>query len=230
MTKSDSPAIRAKLNHPVVDPARQSIETMPIMNPWMIESVREIAGADLAARVEHGEASMDYDETVLRPWSKLSEHERRQHGISRPPWWTLPTTNSLDRATAHLPRLMAERLDDMGIDFAVMYPSRMLTATAIPDAELRAAVCRSLNRFYAEAYRPYADRLTPVAQIPTHTPDEAIAELEYAVCELGFKAVIINGLVHRPLASPADNSDGRRPNWGGVIKRRVIFERVLCDK
>lgn len=221
MSKSDSSSIRAELNHPVVDADGHYIETMPILKPWLIDSVREIAGADLAARVERGEAGMDYDETVLRPWSKLSERERRQRGISRPPWWTLPATNSLDRATAHLPRLMAERLDDMGIDFAVMYPSRMLTATAIPDAELRTAVCRSLNRFYAEAYRPYADRLTPVAQIPTHTPDEAIAELEYAVCELGFKAVIINGLVHRPLASPADNSNGHRPNWGSVSGSRT---------
>ena len=43
---------------------------------------------------------------------------------TRPPWWSLPAANTLDRATAHLPRLLDERLDDLGIDFAVLYPSR----------------------------------------------------------------------------------------------------------
>lgn len=217
---SESAAVRRSLDHPVVDADGHYIETMPILKPYLIESVRELAGADLAKRIENGEAGVDYDDTVLRPWSRLSETERRARGISRPPWWSLPAGNTLDRATAHLPRLMAERLDDLGIDFAVMYPSRMLTATAIPDQELRTAVCRSLNRFYAEAYRPYADRMTPVAQIPTHTPEEAIAELEYAVQELGFKAIMINGLIHRPLSGGGD-SGGDRPNWGATGTSRI---------
>ena len=41
--------------------------------------------------------------------------------------------------------------------------------------------------------------MTPVAMIPTHTPDEGIAELEHAVGELGMKAIMINGVVHRPI-------------------------------
>ncbi len=211
--------IRRSLGHPVIDADGHYIETMPILKPFLIDSVREIAGADLAKRIEAGAAGVDYDETVLRPWAALSDRERRERGISRPPWWTLPAANTLDRATAHLPKLMAQRLDDMGIDFAVMYPSRMLTATAIADPELRVAVCRSLNRFFAQAYKPYADRMTPVAQIPTHTPAEAIAELEYAVLELGFKAVLINGLVHRPLAQA--NSVAARPNWGSISGSRM---------
>src|ERR1700744_5574518 len=101
---------------------------------------------------------------------------------------------------------MAKRLDAVGSVFAVMYPSRMLTAPAIGDAELRWATCRSLNKFYAEVYKPYADRMTPVAQIPMHTPEEAIRELEYAVNVLGFKAIMINGVVHRPLVPPKDVS------------------------
>ncbi|MFT5576861.1 MAG: putative TIM-barrel fold metal-dependent hydrolase, partial [Bermanella sp.] len=218
---SNSAQVRAGLNHPVIDADGHYIETMPILKPFLIDSVREIAGADLARRVENGEAGVDYDETVLRPWSKMSEQERLARGISRPPWWTLPAGNTLDRATAHLPKLMAERMDDMGIDFAVMYPSRMLTATAIADPELRVAVCRSLNRFFAEAYGPYSDRMAAVAQIPTHNPQEAIAELDYAVKELGFKAVMINGLIHRPLDKAGSMADASRPNWGSISGSRI---------
>ena len=97
--------------------------------------------------------------------------------------------------------------------------SRTLTATAIKDPDLRRATCRSLNKFYAEVYKPYADRMTPVAQIPTHTPEEAIAELEYAV-GLGFKAIMINGLVHRPLEASTKDG-GNRPNWGSVAGTRI---------
>ena len=50
------------------------------------------------------EAGLDYDDTVLRPWSALSESQRRAIWTTRPPWWTLPAANTLDRATAHLPR------------------------------------------------------------------------------------------------------------------------------
>ena len=44
-----------------------------------------------------------------------------------------PTKNTLDRATAMLPRLMYERLDDLGLDFAVVYPTagpRLLSPAA----------------------------------------------------------------------------------------------------
>lgn len=222
MTSSSLKAsdVRAGLGHPVVDADGHYIETMPILKPYLVDSIRELAGTDLAKKVEGGAAGMDYDDTVLRPWSRLTEDEKKNSGVSRPPWWTLPAANTIDRATAQIPGLMAKRLDDMGIDFAVMYPSRMLTATAIGDAELRWATCRSLNKFYAEVYKPYSDRMTPVAQIPMHTPEEAIRELEYAVNVLGFKAIMINGIVHRPLTPPKDVS-GAQVNWGGRAGSRI---------
>ena len=220
LKNSRAAALRQSLNHPVIDADGHYIETAPILKPFLVESVRDIAGNDLAKRVADGVAGTDYDETVLRPWSKLTDEQRRNQWIPRPPWWSLPAANTLDRATAQLPKLMAERLDEMGIDFAVMYPSRMLTATAIQEPELRQAVCRSLNKFYATAYAPYADRMTPVAQIPTHTPEEAIAELDYAVGTLGLKAAMINGLVHRPL-DPGKPEGGTRPNWGSTGTSRI---------
>jgi predicted TIM-barrel fold metal-dependent hydrolase len=212
-------ALRERLGHPVVDADGHFIETGPVLKDFVREYVESFGGGDLAARFEKL-GGVDYDETVLRPWSRLSEAERRASWTTRPPWWSLPAANSLDRATAHLPRLLHERLGDLGIDFAVLYPSRTLTTTAIKDPEVRRAACRALNAFVAEAYGPYADRLTPVAQIPTHTPEEAIAELEHAVCELGLRAILINGLVHRPIgAAPA--GDARLPNWGSGSGERI---------
>lgn len=217
--------LRAKLPHPVVDADGHLIETAPVWKPWFLDYVKDIGGGDMAARFEAA-GGMDYDETVLRPWGALSEEQRRAAWATRPPWWTLPAANTLDRATAHLPRLMYERLDDLGIDFAVIYGSRTLTTTAIADDEVRQVACRALNAFNAEVYAPYADRLTVVAQIPMHTPEEAIAELEHAVQECGAKAIMINGLVHRPigetLAPAREARTGTRlPNWGSGSGQRI---------
>ena len=66
-----------------------------------------------------------------------SPADRRESASSRAGMWGLPTKNTLDRATAMLPELMYERLDELGIDFAVLYPTYGLTVTAL--AERRAA-------------------------------------------------------------------------------------------
>ena len=98
-----------------------------------------------------------------------------------------------------LPELLYERLDEFGIDFAVLYPTLGLTAMSLDDPDLRQASIRAFNRCAADLFAPYADRLTPVAMIPMYSPGEALDELEYCRGELGMKAVLLNGLVYRPL-------------------------------
>jgi predicted TIM-barrel fold metal-dependent hydrolase len=212
--------LRARLGHPVVDADGHLIETLPVFRSFFLDYVKEIGGGDLAARFETT-GGIDFDDMVLRPWSALSPERRREIWATRPSWWSLPAANTLDRATAHLPRLLHERLDEFGIDFAVLYPSRGLVTLSILDAELRQVACRALNAFNAEVYFPYADRMTPVAQIPMHTPAEALAELDHAVGELGFKAIMINGIVHRPVGSAATAIDPKIPNWGSGSGQRL---------
>jgi len=223
--------LRESLGHPVVDADGHIIETAPVFLPFFHDYVKEIGGGDLAEKFRTS-GGMDFDEMVLRPWSRLSWQERRANWATRPSWWSLPAGQSLDRATAHIPGLMYQRLDDLGIDFAVLYGSRTLTTTAIKDDEVRQVACRALNAFNAEVYAPYSDRMTPAAHIPMHTSEEAIAELEHAVSELGFKAIMINGLLHRPIGVGTDGvgADGggdsgatnaRLPNWGSGSGERL---------
>ena len=70
-------------------------------------------------------------------------------------------------------------------------------------------------------YAEFADRMTVVAQVPTHTPQEAIAELDYAVGELGMKAIMINGLVHRPIGDEPSSTAAGLPNWGSGSGERL---------
>ena len=220
MSHATSEAIRASLDHPVVDADGHLIETIPVFDTFFLDYVKDLGGGDLAARFEAA-GGMDFDDMVLRPWSALGEARRREIWATRPSWWSLPAGNTRDRATAHLPRLLFERLDEFGIDFAVLYPSRGLTTLSILDDELRQVACRALNAFNAEVYFPYAERMTPVAQILMHTPEEAIAELDHAVGELGFKAIMINGIVHRPIGEANARADKNVPNWGSGTHQRL---------
>ena len=99
---------------------------------------------------------------------------------------------------------MHERLGELGIDVAVVYPSIGLNFTAQLDAQLRRRSCRAYNGYIAEHFAGLEDRLIPVAVIPTVTPDEAVEELDHAVEGLGLKTVVLGGFAVRPLEAGGD--------------------------
>ena len=141
------------------------------------------------------------------PWHDQTPEERAATRTPRGPWWGAPSKQTIDLATALFPALLHERLDEIGIDFGVVYPSLGLVFLHAADDSFRRGACRALNRCNAETSPPVADRLTPVAAIPMHTPEEAVAEFDYAVGQLGFKAVLVRRL--RP--APVRGARGRGP-------------------
>ncbi len=180
--------IRAGLDHPVIDADGHGIEYLP----WFRDLLRDEGGAaavDAWSVVENG----------ARLSRALDPATKRALGLFRVSWWGLPSENTRDRASAMLPALLHERLDELGIDVAVCYPTYGLTVMGLDDPNLRVAAARAFNSYYAQAYAGLRDRLEPVAIVPTFAPDEAIAVLDHAVGTLGLKAVMCTGLVQRPL-------------------------------
>jgi predicted TIM-barrel fold metal-dependent hydrolase len=180
--------LRASLPHPVIDGDGHLVEFIPAVRDELVS----LAGEEVACQFD---AVFD----AGRRLRELDADQRRSHGLFRMSWWAFPTANTLDRASALLPGLMAERLPEIGIDFAVLYPTFGLTVPHLDDPELRRAACRAFNRYYAEACGPYSQRLTPAAVIPMHSPEEAMEELDYAVSTLGLRAVTLAGFVGRPI-------------------------------
>jgi hypothetical protein len=122
----------------------------------------------------------------------------------------MPTRNTRDRATAMLPQLFYERLDEFGIDYAISYPTLGLTLGHLDDPYKRVPITRALNRYYAEVFSGLGERATPAAVVPMHTPSEAIAGLDHALA-LGLKVVIVPSWVERPVADPRHGD--REPHW-----------------
>ncbi len=186
---SDVDRIRARLDHPVIDSDGHHVEFLPLVK----DMVREIGGDRVAQRFEQ----ITQGAAIAR---KLDPDARRQLGLTRMPFWGLPTRNTLDRATAMLPRLLYNRLDSLGIDFAVLYPTYGLIPIHLDDEEVRRAGCRAINKYASECFGDYSDRLAAVAAIPMNTPEEAIDELDHAVGTLGLKAVMMAAYASRPYA------------------------------
>ncbi|MCY4433780.1 MAG: amidohydrolase family protein, partial [bacterium] len=180
--------IRADLGHPVIDADGHVFEHYPALHQYCLDE-----GLDGGLYAQMANCSFNGEPT----WSGLSPDERLARRSFRGPWWALPLANTKDFATAVSPALFHDRLEELGMDFAVCYPSIGLNFPAYKDDEVRNKLCRALNRYLADSYQGLQDRLTPVAAIPTHTPSEAIEQLDYAVTELGFKAVMIGGFVPR---------------------------------
>jgi predicted TIM-barrel fold metal-dependent hydrolase len=196
MSDHSASELRARLGHPVVDSDGHTIE----FTPALYAAIEQVAGPRVRERFE-----TTLNDAVLG-WYAQGSEERRTRRPLRPAWWATPARNTLDRATATLPRLLHERMDELGLDFTVLYPSIGLLLFSQDDEELRRAACRGTNVLNAEVHRPYADRMTPAAAIPMHTPAEAIDELRFAVRELGLKVAMFAGHVRRP------GSDGG-PAW-----------------
>src|SRR5271167_1890394 len=183
----------ARLSHPVIDSDGHWIEYLPALT----EYIKRVIGNDGADRYWAAVGSYFGD-------PKLSTAQRRDQRLPVSGWWAVPTKNTLDRATVMLPKLLHERMGDLGLDFAVLYPTAptLTIGPYLEDEEIRRGGCRALNMYAADLFGDFPDRFAAVGVIPNHTPKEAIEELEFAKT-LGIKAVVFAGLVSRP--SPGGN-------------------------
>lgn len=188
-----SAEIKSRLSHPVVDGDGHAIEFGPVF----LEYLKQTGGQKI---VDAHLAKMNGG------WASMTPEERKKKRILRPSAWTVPARNTLDRATAMLPRLFRRRMDGFGLDFAVVYSTLALQISREANEELRKASCRALNTMLVDMLSEHRDRMTPVAVIPAHTPDEAIAELDFAVRKLGFKAVMITSNIRRPIPEIAEKA------------------------
>ena len=190
MKDSKSAKVRQQLDHPVIDGDGHWLEPLPIF----LDYLKDVGGSGL---VEHFKSK-----DIERGWYAMTREERMDKRPHRPTWWGEPT-DTLDRATAMVPKLFYERLDDFGIDFCLLYTSLGLFHIGNPDQEIRRGVSRAVNRMNAEMFAPYKHRIAPAAVVPVYTPQEAIEDATYAVKELGFKVIMIANHVQRPVPALA---------------------------
>ena len=195
--------IHSRLKHPVVDGDGHWLEYTPVFSEKMRKAVGDKAADGFIAAMKTTPDAL-----------KMTPETRDKRHVAMPNFWNRQAENTLDRATAMMPKMLYERLDEIGSDFAVVYPTAGLRLPRIKDDETRRAVIRAYNIVSAEYFRGLEDRMTPAAIIPMHTPDEAIAELEYVTKQLGAKVGMFGSGMSRPVA---EQRPGAESVWYDVL-------------
>ena len=197
MTATTSAELRAELGHPVIDCDGHIIEPAPLV----AEFLRDLVPGH----------------TVDRFLTERRAHPRDR--AVQVAWWG-PPTDAHDRAAIYAPKLLHERLPELGFDFSIAYPSLGLGMVSHPDDELRPAVCRALNQYNADSVNGLGDRIAIPACIPMQNVTEALDELDYAVGVLGMRCVMLSGTVRgdgRPVLIGLDEQPDYDPVWQRCI-------------
>src|SRR5262245_34701142 len=208
--------IRKSLTHPVIDGDGHWVEYTPVF----AEQIRKVTG-DLGANGFLQSQRRGPDSLNMTP------QQRAEKGVAMEGFWGRQSTNTIDRATAMMPKMLYDRLDELGIDFGIVYPTAGLGIPRIADTETRRAVIRGFNIVTAEYFKGLEDRLTPVAVIPMHSPEEAIDELEFCTKQLGSKAGMFGSSIQRPLEPTKEAvAKGLDPQ---VARHAVFYDQIGLD-
>ena len=194
-------AIRARLDHPIIDADGHAIEYLPLVR----DILREQAGDDAVA--------------VMDLVTGGARGDARAHARSR----CVPRVSSARRGggSRHATRsTAAPRCCPICSRRACPSSASTTRSSTRPTGwcrprsttlSIRLPLARAFNTFYAEAFRDHRETLTPVGIIPMHTPEEAIAELDHATGELGLKAFMFGGPISRP--APGVDPPSRAARW-----------------
>jgi uncharacterized protein len=143
-----------------------------------------------------------------------------------------------------------DAMDAEGIDVGVLYPTRGLFAQAIDGMEpkLAAAIARAYNNWLADFSQTDRARLIGAGMVSPFDVDDAVAEAERCVTELGFKGIFlrpnpVNGRnwhdpYYEPLWSALESLDvplgfheglgAYLPQVGDRFGRNVMLRHIVC--
>ena len=89
-----------------------------------------------------GPAAFERYRSQSSPLHRIMDADNDRRLVTRTPqcaWWGTPARNYRDLATAAAPKFMYDRMDELGLDFAVLYPTKGFGIAGIEDDELRPA-------------------------------------------------------------------------------------------
>jgi predicted TIM-barrel fold metal-dependent hydrolase len=135
-------------------------------------------------------------------------------GIDRPVRWEAVLPALYDPAE----RLRAQWTDS--IDAEILYPTPELwdAIRQLPDAELKVASVRAYNDWLTEFCSHAPERYFGLAKLPTTSVEDAQAELQRCVGELGLHGAILDAW---PSGASAGGNEADDPFWATVNELQV---------
>jgi aminocarboxymuconate-semialdehyde decarboxylase len=141
-------------------------------------------------------------------------------------WHTL----TADVGELHIPRfsIPAEdriaEMDALGVDIHCLTVNTGFFKYDL-DAELAGVIARECNEELAQMIAAHPDRFTGLASVPLQDPKRAIAEMEHAMGEMGFRGVTIGDHVDGRMLDEPDF----RPFWRAVEELGAVVFFHQCS-
>src|SRR5437899_12878644 len=104
-TDSKSTAVRAQLDHPVIDGDGHWLEPVPIF----LDYLRQVSGPSVVDRF-----TKTAREHIERGWYTMTPAERLDRRPTRPTWWG-ETATTTDPAAAIAPKAFSQALDSFNV-------------------------------------------------------------------------------------------------------------------
>ena len=187
---SRSQEIRSKVGHPIIDSDGHTLELSPVLSDYVYEQ----GGADARDLFEEMMKGSTETGSAGKTWFTMTPEERKENWHPATPWWFAPTSNVLDRATATVPKILNERMDELGMDYAVLYTTLGLGFDRIQGFEQRLYRVPGYERLRSG---PLPALFSPYDACGGNTDGPrrrfAIREMEYAVNDLGLKTIMLPG-------------------------------------
>jgi predicted TIM-barrel fold metal-dependent hydrolase len=91
------------------------------------------------------------------------------------------------------PRARLQRMDSLGVDVQILYPTLALNGVSqVDDPRLAGALARAYNRYAADFASADRIRLVPAIVAPMNHPDVAAEEIDYGRRQLGMALAVSN--------------------------------------
>ena len=111
---SRSQEIRSKLRHPIIDSDGHNLE----LNPALLDYVQDIGGRDVRDRFEE---MLKFSEK--HEWVESRTSSGDTIGSPRRPGGECPPATRTTGPLRRCQKLLHRRMDELGIDYAVIYPT-----------------------------------------------------------------------------------------------------------
>jgi predicted TIM-barrel fold metal-dependent hydrolase len=159
--------------------------------------------SQIASRIIDGDGHiMEDNEGIIARMASPYREIAAQRGIVFPPLDHLHTGRAVETPPqregrpAVGPEGWLTFLDDVGIEWTVLYPTQALAYGKIVSLDYAVAAARAYNDWLHDTYLKFNPRFKGMAIIPMQDPQEAAKELRRAVTELGMLGAMMpsNGL------------------------------------
>ena len=108
------------------------------------------------------------------------------------------------------PKQRLADMDRQGVERSVLFPTFGLAFAGLPRSDVQIALCRAYDDWLADFCSVDRSRLLAIAAPPQREPAAAVAEARRAICELGFRGVMLRP---NPIAGRTLQHEDWTPLW-----------------